>query len=144
MASGYRNRPVEEAAAFVGGWYRTGDVGRLDRDGCLYILGRAGDLAAVDGTAVTPAAMADTLCGVATVRYAVVVPDERAGAWVAAVEAWPGGVVDERACREAVAEAHGPGTAAALVMVPIDAVPLTEQGKPDRAAIRVLGPRVAA
>jgi fatty-acyl-CoA synthase len=41
MAAGYRNRPVEQAAAFRDGWYRTGDLGRLDDEGYLHILGRA-------------------------------------------------------------------------------------------------------
>ena len=31
--AGYRNRPVEQAQAFVDGWYHTGDLGRLDPDG---------------------------------------------------------------------------------------------------------------
>ena len=36
MAAGYRNRPVEQAAAFRDGWYRTGDLGRLDDEGYLH------------------------------------------------------------------------------------------------------------
>jgi fatty-acyl-CoA synthase len=144
VAAGYRNLP---ATAFVDGWYRTGDVARLDAEGYLHVLGRAGDLEGAptraDGTTVTPVAVADTLCRVPGVRYAVVVPDRDTRRWVAAVvtscEAGVG-----PAARAAVAAEHGDTTADMLVVVPVDAVPLTEQGKPDRPAIRSLGARAAA
>ena len=146
LASGYRNRPAEAAVAFVDGWYRTGDVARLDADGYLHILGRARDLATApvrdDGTLVTPTAVQDTLCRVAGIRYAVVVPDLDTGRWVAAVVTAAAGIGS--AARAAVADEHGPAAAALLVVVPVDEVPLTEQGKPDRPTIRHLGARRVA
>jgi fatty-acyl-CoA synthase len=146
LASGYRNRAAEEAAAFVDGWYRTGDVARLDDEGYLYILGRAGDLATApvraDGTVVTPTAVQDTLCGLPGIRYAVVVPDRDTGRWVAAVVTTATPVAP--AVRTAVAVAHGAEAADMLVVVPVERVPLTEQGKPDRPAIRLLGVLAAA
>jgi fatty-acyl-CoA synthase len=144
MAAGYRNRPYEQAAAFVDGWYRTGDVGRLDDDGHLHVLGRAADLGAVDGTAVTPTAVEDTLCRLATVRYAAVAPGPGTGRWCAAVVPRPGATVDARECRAAVALEHAAATAAELTVAVVDEVPLTEQGKPDHPAIRRLGAPVAA
>ena len=148
LAGGYRNRPSEAAAAFVDGWYRSGDVGRLDRDGYLHILGRTGDLAGAptdpDGTTVTPTAVEDTLCRLPSIRYAAVVPDQQTGTWVAAVVAAPGVRVGRGRCLAAVAAEHGPAVAAELLVVPVDEVPLTEQGKPDRTAIRRLGAPVAA
>ncbi len=38
--NGYDNRPELSAEVFRGGFYRTGDIGRLDRDGRLAITGR--------------------------------------------------------------------------------------------------------
>ncbi|MDL5158317.1 class I adenylate-forming enzyme family protein [Actinomycetospora termitidis] len=134
MAHGYRNRPQEQAEHFVAGWYRTGDLGRLGADGHLHILGRAVDCAVVDGRLVTPTAIEETLMGLPTVRYAVVVSDLPHDRRVAAVLPWAGSEVDARACRDAVAAAHGEAVAATLV-VPMEELPLTEQGKPDRAAI---------
>ena len=43
MASGYLRRPVEQAMNFIDGWYRTGDLGRLDEDSHLHIHGRVMD-----------------------------------------------------------------------------------------------------
>jgi long-chain acyl-CoA synthetase len=40
VTSGYYNAPAETATAFEGGWFHTGDVGELDKDKRLTILGR--------------------------------------------------------------------------------------------------------
>jgi fatty-acyl-CoA synthase len=141
MAHGYRNRPEEQAEHFVDGWYRTGDLGRLDEDGHLHVLGRAADCEVVDGRLVTPTAIEDTLMRLTTVRYAVVVADLAHDRRVVAVQAWDDGApVDRQACRVAVAAEHGEAVAATLVVVPVDDVPLTEQGKPDRSAILASAP----
>lgn len=54
--SGYRDRPQETAAAFTtDGWFRTGDLGRLDDDGFLYVVGRSKELIVLpDGKNVFP------------------------------------------------------------------------------------------
>jgi fatty-acyl-CoA synthase len=136
MAHGYRNRPVEDAAHFIDGWYRTGDLGRLDDDGMLCVLGRAADV--TEFGAVTPTDLQDTLCRQPSVRYADLVSDPHRRVRVAATEAWPGATVDVEACRTAVAAEHGPDVAATLRLLPVERVPLTEQGKPNRRAIWAL------
>ncbi len=40
VTSGYRNDPEATEAAFRGGWFHTGDLGRMDPDGFLYVTGR--------------------------------------------------------------------------------------------------------
>jgi fatty-acyl-CoA synthase len=138
MASGYRHRPVEEAASFVDGWYRTGDLGHLDDEGFLHVLGRAVDCEEVDGRLVTVVGLQDTLCRLEQVRYAVVVVDLALSRRIVAAVPWPGGAIDAAACVAAVRAEHGDAVADTLVVLPLDRVPLTEQGKPDRPAIRAM------
>ncbi len=45
----YWNRPEETAAAFAGGWYHTGDAGRLDDRGYLYLVDRVKDMIVTGG-----------------------------------------------------------------------------------------------
>ena len=46
---GYWNRPDETQAAFVDGWFKTGDIGHLDSDGFLSITDRKKDLIKTSG-----------------------------------------------------------------------------------------------
>ena len=138
MAQGYRNQPDRTAQAFRDGWFHSGDLGRLDRDGHLHILGRDVDIARDGDRLITPTALEDTLCGLPSVRYAVVVVDPERSQRVAAVEPWPGATIDVDACTQAIAVAHGTEAARTMRFVCPDRVPRTEQGKPDREEIRRL------
>jgi acyl-CoA synthetase (AMP-forming)/AMP-acid ligase II len=55
LFSGYWRDPEATAAAFVGSWYRTGDIGKLTADGYLYILDRARDMIISGGENIYPA-----------------------------------------------------------------------------------------
>ena len=131
LAGGYRNRPELEAA-FHDGWYRSGDLGVLDDCGYLHILGRAADIAWIDGAMVSPFLIEETLCRIPSVRYTVVVRDGDTGDWIAAVEPWPGLAIDISLCRMTIAAAY-PVVDATIVQV--ERMPLTEQGKADRSII---------
>jgi fatty-acyl-CoA synthase len=144
MASGYRNNPGLSSRSFQEGWYNTGDLGRLDGDGLLHILGRAVEAQEINGTLVTPTEIEEVLCRHPSVRYAVVVRDADEHVTIAAVTAWAGSSIEDRACRQAVMDRFGTSAAASLLVVPVDRMPLTEQGKPDRTAIKQLARRLLA
>ena len=57
----YHGRPDDTAAAFVDGWYRTGDVGRRDADGWVHIEDRLGDVIISGGENVYPAEVENAL-----------------------------------------------------------------------------------
>ena len=52
---GYEGDSVATAAAFRDGWFRTGDLGRLDHEGFLFIVGRVSDIINRGGAKVAPA-----------------------------------------------------------------------------------------
>jgi long-chain acyl-CoA synthetase len=58
---GYWDRPDETAAVFVGTWLRTGDIGRVDSDGYLFIEDRKKDMIVVSGFKVYPNEVEDAV-----------------------------------------------------------------------------------
>ena len=55
LMDGYFDDPGATAAALVDGWYRTGDLGALDGEGYLSIVGRKRELIRTGGESVAPA-----------------------------------------------------------------------------------------
>lgn len=70
---GYWRRPAESAAAFRDGWFRTGDLGAVDPDGYLRIVGRATELIISGGYNVYPREVEDVLLAHPAVADAAVV-----------------------------------------------------------------------
>ncbi len=77
VMKGYLNRPAETAEALRGGWYHTGDLGRMDVDGYCSIVDRKTDLILVGGLNVYPREVELALaCHPAVAEAAVIgVPD---------------------------------------------------------------------
>ncbi|MFF8811962.1 long-chain-fatty-acid--CoA ligase [Streptomyces pactum] len=103
VMEGYWRRPAATAEALVDGWLYTGDAGRVDADGYVYIQDRIKDMVLVAGENVYPAEVEHALRGHPSVADAAVtgVPDrlrgERVHAWVVP---GPGGHPSPRELRE--------------------------------------------
>ena len=88
LMSGYWQRPEETAETLRDGWLHTGDVGRIDDDGYLFVEDRIKDMVVSGGENVYPARSSRTCCFAhpAIAEAAVIgVPDERWGEAVKAV-----------------------------------------------------------
>jgi 2-furoate---CoA ligase len=95
--AGYWNRPDADAKAIRDGWYHTGDVGRLDEDGDLWVVGRVDDMIVSGGENIHPLEIEDVLAGHPAVREVAVVGarDDRLGHRVVAVVVTDGEVSAE-------------------------------------------------
>jgi malonyl-CoA/methylmalonyl-CoA synthetase len=128
--SGYLGRPDANAAAFTAdGWFRTGDIGHVDPDGYLSIVGRAKELIISGGYNVYPREVEDLLRSQPGVVDAAVVgtPSAEWGEVVTAyVEAPP--EVDVDAAVAAAAAELAPYKRPRLVHR-VDALPRNAMGK---------------
>jgi len=90
---GYYGQPEETAAVLTDGWFRTGDVARIDADGFAYIVDRKKDMVNVSGFKVYPREVEEVLFQHPAVADVAVVggPDpERGESVVAFVVTKPG------------------------------------------------------
>jgi len=81
VSSGYWRQPDATAAAFDGGWLRSGDLATVDDDGYVFIRGRAKDMFISGGENVYPAEVEQAITAHPAVAECAVigVPDERWG-----------------------------------------------------------------
>jgi fatty-acyl-CoA synthase len=136
---GYVN-PEFDKALFVGdGWVNSGDLGRIDKDGYLWVTGRAKDLIIRGGHNIEPAIIEETLLAHGDVQLAAAVgkPDAYAGELpIAYVQLKPGARTSAEELKE-FARARIPERAAAPTEIHIlDRMPLTDIGKPMKAELR--------
>ncbi|WP_304304067.1 long-chain fatty acid--CoA ligase [Pseudacidovorax intermedius] len=87
VMQGYWNKPAETAAALRDGWMHTGDMGRLDADGYLFVVDRLKDMIVSGGENVYSAEVENAIAQLPQVSMCAVigVPDERWGERVHAV-----------------------------------------------------------
>ncbi len=136
LFSGYRGGPKAPGD----GWFRTGDLGRLDASGRLTVRGRADDVINTGGHKVVPGEVAAALQDCPGVRDVAVVgqPDPEWGERVVAVVA-PADAADPptlELLRLHVRE-RLPRYAAPSRVVMVDAVPMLPSGKHDIVRLRL-------
>jgi len=132
--SGYWRQPDATAAAFVDGWFRTGDLVSRSADGYVTLRGRASDLIITGGFNVYPREVEEVLLEQPGVREVAVVgvPDERRGE--RAVAFFVGDAEEavlEAACRRQLASFKVPAA-----FVRSDALPRNALGKVQKHRLR--------
>jgi fatty-acyl-CoA synthase len=141
VMKGYKDMPEQTAEAMDGDWLHTGDIGRLDEEGFLYIVDRKKDMVVSGGFNVFPREVEDVLSGHdAVAQVAVIgVPDEKWGESVKAVVVLKPGTEASDALTaeliEMVKDAKGSVQAPKSIDY-VEGIPLTAVGKPDKKTLR--------
>ena len=127
---GYWERPEATAGAFDGDWFRTGDLGALDPDGYLRILGRSKELIITGGYNVYPREVEEVLLSHPRVGEVAVVgtPSEEWGEVVTAFIVPDGPAPNRDDLLAFAAERLAPYKQPRLVHV-VDALPRNAMGK---------------
>ncbi|MBT8138782.1 MAG: acyl--CoA ligase [Gammaproteobacteria bacterium] len=104
--SGYWNRPEENASEFIDGWFKSGDIGYLDEDGCINICDRAKDMVIRKGENIYPIEIENCILSMPGVEAvtAFAVPSESMGEELAVVVKCPSdagvGDIDEASVQQ--------------------------------------------
>jgi O-succinylbenzoic acid--CoA ligase len=137
---GYRLDPEATAAVLdADGWFRTGDAGALDGDGCLQVLDRLDDMVITGGVNVSPTEVEAVLARHPAVADVCVVgaPDPEWGQRVVAyVVPAPGQHAPTLASLRDFARDHLTGPKLPRKVVAVETIPRTSSGKPLRRLLR--------
>jgi malonyl-CoA/methylmalonyl-CoA synthetase len=136
---GYWKRPELTASEFTtDGFFRTGDMGLIDDDGYLHIVGRSKDLIISGGLNVYPKEVEEVLDDLpGVVESAVVgVPDADFGEAVVAVVIADGGVALDAAALREEARRRLAAFKVPKRVVLVDALPRNAMGKVEKAKLR--------
>jgi O-succinylbenzoic acid--CoA ligase len=140
VMAGYADLPDETSKAIVDGWLHTGDYGRVDDEGFLYVLDRRDDLIITGGENVYPAEVEAALLSHPAIEEAAVigVRDEKWGQRAIAVFSVKQGSTPpdpaelDRWCRKSLAGFKVPSE----FRVVTSALPRTASGKLRRSVVR--------
>ncbi|MCY3910268.1 MAG: AMP-binding protein [bacterium] len=136
VMAGYWRDPDQTAETLVDGWLRTGDLGRFDDDGYLYIVGRSKDMLISGGVNIYPSEIEAVLYDHPAVAEVAVVgrPDPKWGERpVAFVELHPEESLDglHDWCRQRLAKIKIPDE-----FIAVDSFPRTVTGKIRKVELR--------
>jgi long-chain acyl-CoA synthetase len=137
---GYLGKPEETAKTIVNGWLHTGDIGRIDEDGYLSIVGRLKEMIIRGGENIYPKEIEDVLSEVSGVMEAAVIgaPDEVLGEVVIAYVAYRPGTVGTEAelnehCASRLTRYKRP-----IAINVIDSLPKNAVGKLDKLKLKAM------
>jgi acyl-CoA synthetase (AMP-forming)/AMP-acid ligase II len=135
---GYWRKPEKTAEALRDGWLHTGDVGRMDREGYLYFLGRWSERIVSAGKIILPRPMEEVLYQHPAVQHVAVIgkPDKEAGELPkAVVSLYAGQSVTPEALLQHCQQVLGAENRLAEIEI-IPEMPMTATGKVGKAEIQ--------
>ena len=139
ITPGYLEPQYNEGLFTPDGWLISGDLGRLDADGYLWITGRAKDVIIRSGHNIDPSVIEEVLRRHPAVMLGAAVPkpDAYAGELpVAYVQLAKGATVSAEELRSFVRKHIAERAAAPVEIFVVDELPLTDVGKPAKLKLR--------
>jgi fatty-acyl-CoA synthase len=139
QAAGYLNLAHDKDARTEDSWLISGDLGRVDRDGFIFVTGRAKDIIIRGGHNIDPALIEEPLLQFPEVVHAAAVgkPDGHAGEVpVAYVQLVPGSKATSKEIATFLASRIVERAAMPKEIIIIESLPLTNVGKPLKSALR--------
>ena len=87
VCQGYYKNEEANRTTFIDGWYYSGDIGHMDDDGYLYIVGRKKDIIKTGGINVAPREVEDVILAFPEVEDVAIigVPDDKWGEMIKAL-----------------------------------------------------------
>jgi acyl-[acyl-carrier-protein]-phospholipid O-acyltransferase/long-chain-fatty-acid--[acyl-carrier-protein] ligase len=132
---GYLNQPEKSAEVLQNGWFKTGDIGRLDEDGFLHIEGRLSRFSKIGGEMVPHETVEEAVTKALGHKddnrlVAIVgIPDEAKGEALVLLSADP--KLDLQVLRAKLLESGLPALWVPKKVQPVDAIPILASGKLD-------------
>jgi len=136
---GFWNDPAESARRLINGWVRTGDIGKIDENGFLYLLDRSNDVIISGGFNIYPAELENVIAEHPAVRAVAVVgvPHEKWGETpLAIIVTDPGARVEAADIIALVSRRLGSMKKPSDVIFRTEALPVSSVGKVMRAQLR--------
>ena len=137
IMAGYEHDEPANEAGFVGGWFRTGDVGYMDSDGYLFITGREKEFINRGGQKISPYEIEGVLLRHPDVQEAAsfALPHPTLGEDVAAAVVLRTGAIATEHELRLHAAAHLAGFKVPRTIVTLDSLPLGPTGKVQRVGL---------
>ena len=134
IARGYLADPDATAERFIDGGHLTSDLGRVNDDGVVEVIGRIDDVVQIGGVNVAVHAVQDVLSELCADACVLAIPDET---WGSRLAAYVVGGPDDATLTSRVVERLG-RAATPRTWVRLEALPHLPNGKHDRTALRAL------
>ena len=143
---GYLGRPEDTAKSIVDGWLHTGDIGRIDEDGYLSIVGRLKEMIIRGGENIYPKEIEDVLSEFPGVLETAVIgaPHETFGEIVIAYVAFRSGTEGSPSALEAHCSARLTRYKRPVAINVIATLPKNAMGKVDKPKLREMWAKSAA